>query len=301
MSRFQRHTMLDLRSCPVCGKLTDEGDKTCPHCGTVFGKKPSAQKFTFEPPEPSPVQKPMVSQETFRPLTAQKPPAPKESSRPAAAPVTEKINRRDPGSTKKSAVFRLLPLLIIIIVILVVAMAGLPYLAALGDLLGKGFTPPGGSQETYTVYNNPALGFTLQYPESWTYTAAAGPGAQDITDITFTSSDKSTGLLVQVADVSGTAKPATLDDWAKGTVTVLGAGRQDFTLITNERTGLSGNPAQRYEFTWVMNSGVKMRSVVFLTVKGSRVYNIAFVTADSRAADTSEIRQKIFDSFVLTQ
>jgi hypothetical protein len=294
--------MLDLRSCPVCGKLTDAQDKTCPHCGTVFGKKTSTEKFTYEPPEPVPEQKPRVYQDTSRPLSVQKPATLKESSRQAAAPPVEKAVSRDPEHKKRQPVSRLIPLVIIIVVVLAVAIAGLPYLASFGDSFGKGVIPPGGSQETetYTVYSNPSLGFTIQYPDSWTYTVTTEPGAQGITDVKFTSSDKNTGLLVQVADVSGTARPATLDDWAKSTVTVLGAGRQDFTLITDERTTLSGNPAQRYEFTWVMNSGVKMRSVVFLTVKGSKVYNIAFVTADSRAADTAGIQQKVFGSFVLT-
>ncbi|MDD1684676.1 MAG: zinc ribbon domain-containing protein, partial [Methanoregula sp.] len=224
--------MLDLRSCPVCGKLTDAGDKTCPHCGTIFGKKTEAQTLAFRPPEPAPEpllkQHSPLAQEMPQPVPAQKPPAPAESLRPAAAPVAAKIDRRDPGSRSKGAMFWIVPL-IIIFAILVIAMIGVPYLAALGNSWNGGIAPLQGSQEMYTVYNNPALGFTLQYPESWTYMVAAEPGAQDITDITFTSSDKNTGLLVQVADVSGTARPSTLDEWAKGTVTVLGAGRKDFT------------------------------------------------------------------------
>jgi uncharacterized Zn finger protein (UPF0148 family) len=291
--------MLDLRSCPVCGKLTDAGDKTCPHCGTVSGKRSAAQKSAFEPPEPTPEQKPRTPHDTSRLLPAQKIP-PAEPRQPAAAPVAEKVARRDPGSTGKSALFRVVPL-IVILAILVAVIFGLPYLAAPGNSLQGGNAPLQASQETYATYNNPAHGFTLQYPESWTCTEAAEPGAQGITDITFSSSDRNAGLLVQVAEASGTARPATLDEWARGAVTVLGKGRQEFTLISDERTALSGNPARRYEFTWVMSSGIKMRSVVFLTLRGSKVYNIAFVSADSRAAGTAGTREKIFSSFALTR
>lgn len=292
--------MLDLRSCPVCGKLTDAQEKTCPHCGTEFAKKPVSKRIAFEPPEPVPVERPRVSREVSRPLPAQKAPVMAEPPLPAPPVPAAKTGSGDPGQAIKLAVSGLLPYLIIIAVILVAAIAVLPYLVSLGDSWGRGVTPPGGSQETYTGYSNPSLGFSVQYPESWTCTVTAEPGTSGITDVKFASSDKNSGLLVQVADASGTAKSTTLDEWAKGTVTVLGAGRQDFTLIANERTAISGNPAQKYEFTWVMNSGLKMRSVVFLTIKGSKVYNIAFVTTESRAADTSDMQQRIFGSFVLS-
>ena len=281
----------------------DAQEKTCPHCGTVFGNRPQAQKVTFQPPEPAPEpaikQHSPIAPETPRPVPAQKPPAPAESRQPAAAPVAEKVIRRDPGSRKNTLLFWVVPL-IIIFAILVAAMIGVPYLAALLGSPGGGYSPPQELQETYSVYNNPSLGFTIQYPESWTFTAATEPGAPHITDITFTGSDKATGLLIQVADESGTASPASLDERAENAIAVLGRSRSDFTLVNNEKTTISGNVARRFEFTAVTGSGKKMRSVVYLTEKRSRVYNIAFVTADSMDAGTSEVQQKVLSSFVLT-
>jgi len=292
--------MLDLRSCPVCGKLTDAGDKTCPHCGTIFGKKTQAQKDAFVPPVPVPDQKFTVPREVLRPVPPEKTPVPEARppqlpGRPAGA-----TGGGGHGIRVDPAIFRYIAMVIFAVVILALAIIVLPSLSSFANSPGQAAAPSGDSGETYTAYTNPSLGFSLRYPGSWTTTESIEPGGQGITDVKFSSPDNSAGLLVQVEDLAGTTVPATLDDWSASTLGSLGSGRQDFSLVANERTTIAGNPAQKYEFSWVTGSGMKMRSVMFLTIRGSKVYNLAFVMPDSRAAETAGVRQTIAGSLALT-
>jgi uncharacterized membrane protein YeaQ/YmgE (transglycosylase-associated protein family) len=156
------------------------------------------------------------------------------------------------------------------------------------------------SSGTLATFENPALGYKVQYPDTWTFKTINEQNANYITDTTFSSNDGKRGLLIQVVDQSGTVyQMNSLDEWTKNGIALLSSSKEysQLTIQKNERTTLAGYPAQRLEYTYVTTSGIKVKNIEYLLIKGSKGYNIDIFSTDDDFNSWSNIAQEIIDSF----
>jgi hypothetical protein len=170
-------------------------------------------------------------------------------------------------------------------------------------LSASGLIPPTGTPGSFRVYEDPGLGFRITYPGTWNQITRKDPVSDLVTNTAYLSPDGKTVATVQVTDFS---RPgylgAPLDIWTNHTIGVLASNpiSSRFTVLRNERTVFAGYPAQMLDYTVVLNSGDRIRTVMYLVEAGSKGYNVGFTSKEDAFNDTATIRQQVFDSFMIT-
>jgi len=160
-----------------------------------------------------------------------------------------------------------------------------------------------GTAGSFRLYTDPALGFRIAYPATWTPVSRKEPGSDIVTNTAFISRDGKTAATVQVTDLSGPLyRGFPLDIWTNRTLEVLESNALStrFTLLGNERTELAGYPARMLDYTVVLNSGDRIRTVTYLLEEGSKAYNVGFTSKEDAFNDMAETRQAVFSSFLVT-
>jgi hypothetical protein len=172
-----------------------------------------------------------------------------------------------------------------------------------GFLSAYGPVSPPGSTGSLSMYEDPVLGFRISYPSTWNQFKRKNPNSDLVTNTAFISRDGKTAATVQVTDLSGPGYLGLpLDVWTNHTIEILSSNKisSQFTLLRNERTVLAGYPAQNLEYTIVLNSGDKIRTVGYLLEAGSKGYNIGFTSREDTFNDWSGTEQEMFNSFQIT-
>jgi hypothetical protein len=166
-----------------------------------------------------------------------------------------------------------------------------------------GPVPSPGTAGSFRLYDDPALGFRIAYPATWTPVSRKEPGSDIVTNTAFISRDGKTVATVQVTDLSVPEyRGFPLDIWTNHTLGVLASNALSsrFTLLGNERTELAGYPAQMLDYSVVLNSGDRIRTVMYLLEAGSKAYNVGFTSKEDTFNDMAETRQAVFSSFMVT-
>jgi hypothetical protein len=176
-----------------------------------------------------------------------------------------------------------------------------PFISGFFSVYGPG-SPPG-SVGSFTMYEDPVLGFRILYPSTWNQIKRKDPSSDLVTDIAFINRDGKTAVTVQVTDFSGPGYLGVpLDVWTNRSIEILSSNKisSQFTLLRNQRTELAGYPAQNLEYTVVLNSGDKIRTVGYLLEAGSKGYNIGFTSREDLFNDWAGTEQQMFNSFQIT-
>jgi hypothetical protein len=108
---------------------------------------------------------------------------------------------------------------------------------------------------------------------------------------------------VQVTDLSGPGyRGVPLDVWTNRSIEVLASNSisSQFRVLRNEKTVFAGYPAQMLDYTVVLNSGDRIRTVGYLLEVGSKGYNVGFTTREDLSNDMAGTGQQIFNSFQIT-
>ena len=172
-----------------------------------------------------------------------------------------------------------------------------------GFFSAYGPVSPPGSTGSFTAYEDPVLGFRIAYPGTWNLIKRKDPNSDLATNTAFISRDGKTTATVQVTDLTGPGYfGLPLDIWTNHSIEVLSSNKisSRFTLLKNERTVLAGYPAQNLEYTVVLNSGDRIRTVAYLLQAGSKGYNIGFTSREDIFDDWSGTAQQVFNSFQVT-
>jgi len=167
----------------------------------------------------------------------------------------------------------------------------------------SGTVPLPGSADSFREYEDPVLGFRIAYPAAWTPIRRKDPGSDLVTNTAFISRDGKTVATVQVTDFTQPGYLGVpLDTWTNHTIGVLTSNTlsSQFTLLGNERTVFAGHPAQMLDYSAVINSGDTIRTVEYLLEAGSRGYSVGFTSKVDSFNDTASMRQRIFNSFMVT-
>jgi hypothetical protein len=162
---------------------------------------------------------------------------------------------------------------------------------------------PPGSGGSFSTYENPALGFRISYPGTWTRISRKDPNSDFVTNTAFISSDGKTVATVQVVDLTGPGYlGVSLDLWTNHSIELLRSNTisSQFTLLRSERTFFAGYPAENLEYTAVLTSGDRIRTAEYLLEAGSKGYNIGFTSREDTFNDWSGTEQQIFNSFRIT-
>gem|GEM_PF-1933556 len=176
-----------------------------------------------------------------------------------------------------------------------------PFMSGIFSAFGP-VSPPG-SAGSFSTYEDPVLGFRIVYPGTWNHFTRKDPNSDFITDTAFISGDGKTAATVQVVDLTGPGyRGVSLDAWTNHSIEILGSNTisSQFTLLRNERTVLAGYPAQNLEYTVVLNSGDKIRTVGYLLEVGEKGYNIGFTSRDDTFNDWSGTERQMLNSFQIT-
>ncbi|HMK16370.1 MAG TPA: hypothetical protein VK450_05565, partial [Methanomicrobiales archaeon] len=155
--------------------------------------------------------------------------------------------------------------------------------AVSGFLSPSGTVPSTVSPDGFRVYEDPVLGFRIAYPGDWTPVRKKDQGSELVTNTAFLSRDGKTVATVQVTDLSAPGYlGAPLDVWVNRSIGVLASNAisSQFRILRNERTVFAGYPAQVLDYTVVLNSGERIRTVGYLLEVGSKGYNVGFTTRE---------------------
>ena len=177
----------------------------------------------------------------------------------------------------------------------------LPVLPGIFSARGQASVP--GSAGSFTTYEDPALGFSIAYPGTWTHIARKDPNSEFTTNNAFISSDGKTVATVQVVDLTSPGYSlVSLDLWTNNSLEVLRSNQVSsrFVLLRSERTIFAGYPAENLEYTAVLNSGDRIRTAEYLLEVGSKGYNVGFTSGEDTFGDWSGTEQQIFNSFQVT-
>lgn len=210
------------------------------------------------------------------------------------------IGKLLPGSKYWGFVVWIFAIIGIPIIIVIILAIGAAFVFGMAGIIPNIATS---NSNTYSTYENSGLGYKISYPDSWTYTTTNDPNANYITNTQFTNRDGKRGLLIQVVDLSGTTfQISSLDEWTKNGIAILQASTEfsQLTILKNERTTLAGYSAQRIEYTYVGNTGIKVKSIEYLLIKGSKGYNVAIFSTYDEFNDWSNTAQEIINSFKIT-
>jgi len=145
----------------------------------------------------------------------------------------------------------------------------------------------------FSTYDNPALGFSVLYPSTWTIYNQ--PTSADSQHIAFESRDGNTGMLVDANGYQGT--PPSLDYLTNSTIESTAATFNPCTLLETKRTTFAGYPAQYFRYILGGFSSGPREYDEYELIVGQTWYHTAFWMLTNPNSDTLSIEQQMFNSF----
>jgi hypothetical protein len=159
---------------------------------------------------------------------------------------------------------------------------------------GPTVTPSG----TFLSYSNPAEGFTIGYPATWTrFDDVQG------TVVLFKSpSEGPTDRVRESVGVSTESLPSTsftIEAYTDAAMQQVQQTIPEFHLISSDFTTLAGHPAHEIVYTGTQGSTMLQWRQAFTVVSG-KGYVLTFAGSPDDFARYDDIVQSIFDTFALT-
>ena len=150
----------------------------------------------------------------------------------------------------------------------------------------------GQAQQQFQNYQNPTLGFSIQYPSDWELQEESNDKLRFIKQEGFVTAD----LNVESLDESET----TLSEYANTRVNELQGERPEFQLISNEPTTISNKPAQKVIYTFEREEDGKTNKVMRIwTINEDKLYTLAYIAESTQYDRYLPAFQRMVDSFRL--
>jgi hypothetical protein len=153
----------------------------------------------------------------------------------------------------------------------------------------------GQAQQQFQNYQNPTLGFSIQYPSDWQIEEE--PGEQ----VTFV---KENDIVESLVDVHSLDSPdITLAKYVQDEITNKREERQGFKLVESTPMTISDGkaPAHKLVYTFLKEdeprSGETNKIQRIYTIEGDKVYSIAYLAEVDKYDDSLPLVEKMVDSF----
>ena len=143
------------------------------------------------------------------------------------------------------------------------------------------------------AYDNPNLGFTLEYPADWTKEESLS-----FTSPMLSSSDEAPESISVTTEVL--FSNITLEEYSDSAISILEDQFANFTLIESSNSTLSGYPAHQIVYTYTFN-GVDLKNFQIWTMADNIAYAITYGGITREFDDSLPVIKNMIDSFELTE
>ena len=159
---------------------------------------------------------------------------------------------------------------------------------------------PPQQQGSYLSYENPAYGFTIQYPSNWSKTEQPEAGRV----VSFDDTNK--GVQVYVKHDKFPAQYSTLTEYVNATANQIGMDRRDFGLMEYyPNLTIHNNPASKFVYLSTkkvgVNIGTQYETMRLWMMKGDDVYTLVYVTQPNLFPQYLPIANNMLKSFKITR
>ena len=153
------------------------------------------------------------------------------------------------------------------------------------------------------MYNNPNLGFTLEYPSDWAKEESLTlisppPSPNDATNGTTSSTNLTPESIAVTTEVLLTN--ITLEEYSESAIGLLGSQFPNFTLLDSFETTLSGYPAHQIEYTYALD-GLELKNAQIWAIADNIVYAITYGGTIEEFDSSLPIFESLMESFQLTE
>lgn len=155
----------------------------------------------------------------------------------------------------------------------------------------------------FLVYDNPNLGYTLEYPADWSkeesLTFISPPPSADASDGTTAASTNLTPESIAVT-TEVLLTDITLEAYSESAIGLLESQFPDFTLLNSFETTLSGYPAHQIEYTYTID-GLELKNMQVWTIADNIVYALTYGGTTEEFDSSLPVFESLIESFQLTE
>ena len=153
------------------------------------------------------------------------------------------------------------------------------------------------------MYNNPNLGFTLEYPSDWAKEESLTfisppPSPNDATNGTTSSTNLTPESIAVTTEVLLTN--ITLEEYSESAIGLLESQFPNFTLLNSFETTLSGYPAHQIEYTYALD-GLELKNAQIWAIADNIVYAITYGGTTEEFDSSLPVFESLMESFQLIE
>ncbi|HYF99803.1 MAG TPA: PsbP-related protein [Candidatus Saccharimonadales bacterium] len=153
------------------------------------------------------------------------------------------------------------------------------------------------------MYNNPNLGFTLEYPSDWAKEESLTfisppPSSNDAFNGTTLSNNLTPESIAVTTEVLLTN--ITLEEYSESAIGLLESQFPNFTLLNSFETALSGYPAHQIEYTYALD-GLELKNAQIWAIADNIVYAITYGGTTEEFDSSLPVFESLMESFQLTE
>ncbi|MDQ4073518.1 MAG: DUF1795 domain-containing protein [Thermoproteota archaeon] len=143
------------------------------------------------------------------------------------------------------------------------------------------------------VYENPNLGYTLEYPSEW----AKDESLSFISPMSSALDEAPESIAITTESVP---QNMTLEEYGEPMIEILESQFSNFSLLESSNATLSGYPATQIIYTYNMD-GVNLKNLQIWTLANNMAYVITYGGITKEFEDSLPAAQSLIDSFEIRQ
>jgi serine/threonine-protein kinase len=143
------------------------------------------------------------------------------------------------------------------------------------------------------IYDNPNLGFTLEYPSDWIKEESLS-----FISPRLSISDEAPESIAVTTEPN--LSNLTLEEYSDSSLSILESQFSNYTLIESSNSTLSGYPAHQIVYTYTLE-GVDLKNLQIWAIADDMVYVLTYGGTTKEFEDSLPVIQNMIDSFEITE
>lgn len=164
------------------------------------------------------------------------------------------------------------------------------------------------------IYDNPNLGFTLEYPSDWSKQeslsfispppstfpsqSSSSPLAENASNDTISATNLTPESIAVTTEVL--VSNITLEEYSESAIGLLESQFPNFTLLNSFETTLSGYPAHQIEYTFALE-GLELKNLQIWTIVDNIVYAVTYGGTIEEFDSSIPVFDNLIESFQVTE